>query len=126
MTKINGNLTADPEVREIGEKKTKVLSFTVAVNNGEDKEGKAREATFVDCSVFGEARINVAGATLKKGAAVELVGELGARAYLPKEGDKPAAVVTLKVAFGDVLAFNGKGVAPTKTKLFPQPEAAEV
>lgn len=48
-----GRLTRDPETKATaaGSAYTK---FSIAVNNGKDKSGADKPATFVDCSVFGK------------------------------------------------------------------------
>lgn len=50
---LMGRLTRDPETKATaaGSAYTK---FSIAVNNGKDKSGADKPATFVDCSVFGK------------------------------------------------------------------------
>lgn len=47
-----GRLTSDPEVKK-GPNKNFVV-FSIAINNGKDKDGKALPATFIECIGFGK------------------------------------------------------------------------
>lgn len=49
-----GNLTRDPEVREVGEKKAKVANFSLAVNRHFKRADgtKDEEVTYVDCEAW--------------------------------------------------------------------------
>jgi single-strand DNA-binding protein len=116
MFKISGNLTADSVKRFTAAGKP-VLGFTVAVNNGKDKEGKDKPPTYVDCSVWGENRVTQTEGLLKKGISVDLTGEGDVEVYKAKD-ESYRGKITLNVSFGDVVTFNGKGNPPTKTALF--------
>ena len=48
---IIGRLSNDPEIRQT-QSGLSVCSFTVAVNNGKDKDGKEREADFINCKAW--------------------------------------------------------------------------
>ena len=46
-----GRLSNDPEIRQT-QSGLSVCSFTVAVNNGKDKDGNEREADFINCKAW--------------------------------------------------------------------------
>lgn len=72
-TIIGGNLTRDPEVRQVGE--NSVANFSVAVNRkyktatGEKRE----EVTFIDCTAWGY-RANFVGQWFRKGDGIIVEG----------------------------------------------------
>lgn len=91
-----GNLTADPETREVGA--SKVANFTVAStprkfdkDSGEWTDG---EALFMRCSIWRDAAEHVSE-SLQKGARVIVTGRLTQRSY-EKDG-QPRTVVELEV-----------------------------
>ena len=88
---IKGNLTRDPEARQVGsgDKKTQVANFTIAVNrhftraNGE----KDKETTYVDCEVWDSAASYMAE-NCKKGDPLLVQGALKLDAWESPEGEK--------------------------------------
>jgi single-strand DNA-binding protein len=87
---VVGNLTADPELR-FTPSGAAVANFTVAStprnfdrNTNEWKDG---EALFLNCSVWRQAAENVAE-SLVKGSRVVVQGNLKARSYETREGEK--------------------------------------
>lgn len=82
-----GNLTRDPEIREVGE--THVTKFSIAIN----KKVKTRDGEQKDIVVFPE--IEVWGKVaencekyLEKGSKVAIIGELVQDSWETKEGEK--------------------------------------
>ena len=70
---IDGNLTKDPTLKQVGRKN--VCNFTVAVNvNGKNEDGTNR-ANFYDCSAWDTAG-EYAFSKLKKGTEVTVRGHL--------------------------------------------------
>lgn len=87
---VVGNLTADPELR-FTPSGAAVANFTIASTPREfdrDKdEWKDGETLFLNCSIWRQAAENVAE-SLTKGMSVIATGQLKARTYETKEGDK--------------------------------------
>ena len=84
---LAGNIVRDPEIREVGEKKTKVTTITVANNRPyQDKDGKwQQETTYVDAEVWG-LQAEKLGEYGKKGTPVILEGNLKLDKWEDKEG----------------------------------------
>lgn len=84
---ITGNLTADPEVRSTPSGTT-VCTFTVAVNRRFAKgDSGERETDFFRVNAWRQLGENC-GRYLAKGRKVAVVGELQARLYDAKNGEK--------------------------------------
>ena len=118
---IAGNLVADAVKKTISGGKA-VLEFRIGADVRGEKLKDTEAVGFINCEVWGEKRIEAALAVLKKGVTVELSGLQKIRQYNDKDGDANVDV-SFNVSYGDVLTFNGKGVAPTKTPLFPKAES---
>jgi len=84
---ISGNIVRDPEIREIGKKKTKLTTITIANNRKYlDKDGKwQEETTFVDAEVWGSQAEKI-GEYAKKGTPVIVEGNLKLNKWEDKEG----------------------------------------
>lgn len=75
---IAGNVGNVKEVREVvGDK---VLNFSLAVDNGKDKNGERRESTWYDCALWGK-RAESLAPHITKGLKLALSGRPGARAH---------------------------------------------
>ena len=79
MIAIAGNIGRDPELRDTrnGEH---VLGFSVAVDQGKDRDGNKRDAKWFDCSIWGK-RATSLEPYLSKGMKVSLTGRVSARAH---------------------------------------------
>lgn len=90
MVTVIGNLTADPELR-FTPSGVPVANFTIASTprefDREKNEWKDGQALFIDCSVWRKMAENVAE-TLAKGTKVVAYGQLKARTYENREGEK--------------------------------------
>lgn len=75
---IAGNVGKDAELRRVGEQD--VLNFSLAVDNGKDRSGDKRPATWFDCAVWGK-RATALQSHVKKGTKLALTGRPGARAH---------------------------------------------
>lgn len=75
---IAGNVGNVKEVREVGG--DKVLNFSLAVDNGKDKNGERRESTWYDCALWGKRSESLAP-HITKGLKLALSGRPGARAH---------------------------------------------
>ncbi len=77
---LSGRLTADPEMKEVGEKGVKVANFTVANNDRETGDGE-----FFDVSCW-DRMAEFADEYLKKGQKVIVHGTFQDDVYKDKEG----------------------------------------
>ncbi len=75
---IAGNVGNVKEVKDVG--KDKVLNFSVAVDNGKDKNGEKREASWFDCALWGP-RAEKLAPYIAKGSKLAVTGRPGARAH---------------------------------------------
>jgi single-strand DNA-binding protein len=91
---INGNLTADPELR-FTPSGAAVANFTVASTPRQfdrtSNEWKDGETLFMRCSVWRDAAENVAE-SLQRGTRVLVTGRLKSRSYETKEGEKRTVI----------------------------------
>lgn len=99
---INGNLTADPELR-VTPNGVAVAKFTVAstprIFDRANNEWKDADTLYLPCNVWREAAENAA-ASLTKGMRVLVTGRLKQRSYVTKENEK-RTVIELEIdAFG--------------------------
>jgi single-strand DNA-binding protein len=69
-----GRLTADPELRQTSTGKA-VAQFTIAINEGRDKDGNDRPATFVRCEAWNGTAENITK-YFEKGKLIEVQGRL--------------------------------------------------
>jgi single-strand DNA-binding protein len=76
---IAGTIGRDAEIRRT-QNGDAVAGFSVAVDNGKDKQGNKRETTWFDCSLWGK-RGESLGPYLTKGTRVAIEGRPGAREY---------------------------------------------
>lgn len=79
-----GNLTRDPQTGYSGD--TAWARFSIAVNRGNDRNGKDKGADFVSIVTFGKTAENV-GKYLKKGSKVFVEGRYETNTY-EKDGEK--------------------------------------
>lgn len=81
-----GNLTREIEVRYTQTKKA-VGQFTVAVNNGKNKDGKELEPDFINCVIWETQAENMQKYT-KKGSKVAVKGSIKNDNYEDEQGNK--------------------------------------
>lgn len=79
VTMIAGNVGKDAELRRT-QSGDAVLGFSVAVDNGKDKNGNKRDSTWYRCSVWGK-RAESLEAYIKKGTKLALTGRVGVDVY---------------------------------------------
>ena len=95
-TIIAGRFTADPELRNAGEKKTATVNFNIAVNRPYvDGEGK-KDADFIPCVAWGKIAEFIA-AYFKKGSPVLIEGALRDDSYTDKSTGKTVSKLILSV-----------------------------
>ena len=93
---IIGNLTADAEVKSVGERKA--INFSVAVNqNFKNSSGEKIEKTsFFACTVWRDSNVNVAK-YLTKGTKILIEGTPEVDMYKDKEGNVKGSIkITVK------------------------------
>jgi single-strand DNA-binding protein len=98
ITMIAGTVGRDAELRNT-QGGDAVLSFSVAVDNGKDKNGNKREATWFDCSIWGK-RAQSLSSYITKGTKIALSGAVSTREHNGK------AYLQLRV---NDLTFQGSG-----------------
>ena len=81
-----GNLTRDIEVRYTQTNKA-VGQFTVAINNGKNKDGKELEADFINCVIWETQAENMKKYT-HKGSKVAVKGSIKNDNYEDEQGNK--------------------------------------
>ena len=81
-----GNLTREIEVRYTQTKKA-VGQFTVAINNGKNKDGKELEPDFINCVIWETQAENMQKYT-KKGSKVAVKGSIKNDNYEDEQGNK--------------------------------------
>jgi single-strand DNA-binding protein len=79
---IAGTVGKDAELRRTGNGDA-VLGFSLAVDNGKDKSGQKRDATWYDCSIWGK-RAEALEGHITKGSKLSLSGRPSARAHNEK------------------------------------------
>lgn len=80
-----GNLARDPEGKDLPSGDV-LVNFTIAINNGKNKEGAERPVDFISCKAFGKTAQNLV-LYQKKGMKVGVEGRLKSSSY-EKDGQK--------------------------------------
>lgn len=111
---IAGNAGKDAVLRRTGSGDP-VLSFSIAVDNGKDKDGKKRESTWFDCSIWGK-RAESLERHITKGSKLVLSGRPSARAHEGK------AYIGINV---QELTFMGGGQSSSDTDQSHASQASE-
>ena len=84
---IGGNIVRDPEVREVGENKTKVTTITIANNRSyQDKDNNwQEETTYIDVEAWGNQAKKI-GDRAEKGSPIIVEGSLKLNQWENDEG----------------------------------------
>lgn len=86
-----------------------VTKFSMAIDNGKDKEGQKRAATWIKCVIWRE-RGEKLGPHIKKGIVVAVSGDVDARAWLDKQSNEARCQMEVNVnqfTFGGSPASGG-------------------
>jgi len=106
---ITGNLTKDPELKDIGSQKACV--FSVAVRTHVKKDG-AYKTDYYDCTYFGKMG-EAMYARAQKGTGVTVWGSFASDAYM--SGNEPRAALRINVDAVDCMSrLKESGPAPTR------------
>lgn len=81
-----GRATKDLELKETTETKRKYTQFDIAVNNGKDKNGNEREATYITCVAW-EKRAETLVQYLHKGNRIYIEGTYTIDKYQNQNGE---------------------------------------
>ena len=124
-TTLIGRLTKDPEQKTTTGGSV-YTNFRVAVNNGKDKAGADKPATFIDCSVFGktgEFAMNYA----RKGARVCVSGSLEVGMYTNKNTGEAMLSVSVMADAVELIDWPDKDqAAPVQQQGYPQQQQLSV
>jgi single-strand DNA-binding protein len=109
---IAGNVGNVKEVRDAAG--DRVLNFSLAVDNGKDKNGEKRDATWFDCAIWGK-RADALAPHITKGSKLALTGKPGARAH---EGKAHLSLTVNDLTFmgGGEKSDSGGGYAQAEAK----------
>jgi single-strand DNA-binding protein len=75
---VAGNVGSVKELKDVNGEK--VLNFSLAVDNGKDKNGEKRDPTWVDCALWGK-RAEALAPYITKGSKLALSGRPSVRAH---------------------------------------------
>ena len=76
---ISGNVGKDAELRRT-QGGDPVLGFSLAVDNGKDRDGNRKDSTWYDCSIWGK-RAEALETHIRKGTKLALMGRPNAREH---------------------------------------------
>ena len=84
---LTGRLVRDPELREAGEKKIPLCSFTLAIDRKQKKGAYGKKVTdWIDCEAWNN-KADFTAKYFKKGMKAEVVGSLVTSSYTNKDGN---------------------------------------
>ena len=109
---IAGNVGKDAELRRTGNGDA-VLGFSVAVDNGKDKNGNKRDSTWFDCSIWGK-RAESLERYITKGTKVVLTGRPTAREHNGK--------AYLGISVNDLTFMGGNSQGERRQDSYQAPE----
>ncbi len=93
---LMGHLTRDTELR-YSQSGQAIAKFSLAINNGKDKNGKEREADFFDVETW-DKTAELASEYLKKGSGVLVEGRLKQDRWVDDSGQKRSRVKVVATA----------------------------
>ena len=109
---LMGNLTRDPELRNLPNSDTQVCDFALAVNrkwrdaNGNEQE----EVLFIDCAAFGRTAQTI-GENLTKGRPIHIEGRLKFEQWEQEDGQRRSKIRVVVEQFRFVDAKPGSSKA---------------
>lgn len=121
MTLI-GRITKDLELKETTETKRKYTKFDVAINNGKDKNGNERAATFINCATW-DKRAETLVQYLHKGDRIYIEGEYKIDKYQKQNGENRYIHYILVNDFEFLENKPKENYEPSEPDYIPVPEA---
>lgn len=99
---LTGRIVRDPELREVGAKKTSVCDFTLAIDPNNYSPNRQAATNYPDCQAWGKTAEFVYR-YFKKGMKADLCGELVTSSFTNKDGVnvKRTVVNVDKIQFGE-------------------------
>jgi single-strand DNA-binding protein len=91
-----------------------VTKFSLAIDNGKDKEGEKRAATWIKCAIWRD-RAEKLGPYIKKGIVVAVSGDVDARAWSDKNSGEARCQMEVNVnqfTFGGSKSDSSEAEAP--------------
>ena len=92
-TILIGNLTADIELKKTQSNKS-VCDFSIAINNGKDRNGNEREATFINCQAW-EGTAEILTKYTSKGSKIAVNGHLDVQRWQDQNGNNRSKMIVL-------------------------------
>lgn len=122
---IIGNLTRDPEMGQTTSGMA-TCKFTVACNNGKDKEGKERPADFITCKAF-DKRAETIGRYFSKGKPICVTGSFKTDKYQDKNHEDVThySSYVLVNEFEFIGGKNEGGGQPTQAEKTPEAKKSD-
>lgn len=114
-----GNLTRDPEIKYVGETKTPLCMFTLAVNDERKNKDGERTAHFFDFDAWGK-QAEIMSQFLTKGRQISVVAQAVQHTWEDKEGGKRSKVKFKVVNFWFI--NDGKGSPRPSTEEATSPD----
>ena len=106
-----GRLSRDPEIRAT-QSGTAVASFSVACDRRYTKEGRERQADFINCTAWGRTAEFI-NQYFRKGMRIALSGRIETRSWEDNEGNKRYATEVIAEDVEFAQSKNEGGQAPT-------------
>lgn len=107
---LKGNLTRDPQIKDVGN--SKVANFAIAVNRFYKKADgtKEKETTFINCEAWDSGASRIAD-WLKKGDSVLIEGSIKTNEWTSEDGKKQTAFKIRVSTFDKLTARSTPGEA---------------
>lgn len=92
-TILIGNLTYDIELKKTQSNKS-VCDFSIAINNGKDRNGNEREATFINCQAW-ESTAEILSKFTSKGSKIAVNGHLDVQRWQDNYGNNRSKMIVV-------------------------------
>lgn len=112
---LTGRLVRDPEIRTVGEKKSKICDFTIALD--EFTRG-SRTSVFPDCQAW-SGQAEFLEKWCKKGTKLEITGRIRTSNYTNKDGNK---VFRQYVLVDSITFAESKNATPPDDRMMDNPQ----
>lgn len=116
-----GNLTKDPETKTTTSNKC-ICTFTVATNNGKDKDGNDRPADYITCKAW-EKRGETIAKYMRKGSKILVTGAFKTDTYTDTKHEDVTHYSSYVLVDGFEFAGGGSGGGSASNNNAAQPQA---